>query len=148
MAQSERERANIWLIREDSWAVERRYPGGLWYDVSVPLAQLDGYVVRLEDALAALDPAIVPFVMGHLGDGNLHLTIARVPAPEGLYDDVAAIVYDGLVAAGGSFSAEHGIGLEKKSALAVHGDPGKLAAMHAVKQALDPNGIMNPGKVM
>ena len=148
MAQNERERANIWLIREDTWAVERRFPGGLWYDVSVPLAGLDAYVARLEGALAVLDPAIMPFVMGHLGDGNLHLTIARDPAPDTLYEAIADIVYDGLAAAGGSFSAEHGIGLEKKAALAAHGDPGKLAVMHAVKRALDPDGIMNPGKVM
>jgi len=90
----------------------------------------------------------VAYVIGHLGDGNLHLTIAARAPLDAVKAEIEELVYDGLKSMGGSFSAEHGIGLEKKAALARLGDPGKLAAMKAVKQALDPLGLMNPGKVI
>ena len=135
-------------IREESWAVERCWPGGYWYDVSVPLNALDDYVDTLQAKLAASAEHAHFSCMGHLGDGNLHITVS---GPRGVRLDKAlvdAAVFSGLKAKGGSFSAEHGIGLEKMPALAAHGDPAKLAAARAVKQALDPDNLMNPGKVL
>jgi FAD/FMN-containing dehydrogenase len=147
VAASERERAEMWRVREDSWSIERLHPGGLWFDVSLPLNALDAYTERLVARLAAHDPALEAFVIGHLGDGNLHVTIAGPhPIPQ-RYDEIAPLVYEGIRSVGGSISAEHGVGLEKRAALAKFGDPGKLAAMRAIKQALDPLNLMNPGKV-
>ncbi len=144
LASSERERAELWRVRED-WAVDRVFPGGLWYDVSVPLPALGAYLSGLR---ARLDPALQLFVIGHLADGNLHLTVNADRPIGGRYDEVSAVVYDGLVALGGAFSAEHGIGLEKQAALLKYLDPVKLEVMRAVKRTLDPHGIMNPGKVL
>ena len=148
IAQSERERANMWQIREDSWGVQRQYPNGLWFDVSVPQSLMDDYVAAVCARIDVVDQELRVFVMGHLGDGNLHFTITKgVPIAE-LYPSVSDAVYDGLREMGGSFSAEHGIGTEKKSALAALCDPGKLDLMKTIKRAFDPNGIMNPGKVL
>ena len=87
------------------------------------------------------------FVIGHLGDGNLHVTVNASTPIRDAYDEIAPLIYDGLKEIGGSFSAEHGIGLEKRSALARYGDPGKRAMMRAIKRALDPGDLMNPGKI-
>lgn len=148
IAQNDRQAADFWRIREESWAVERRWPGGYWYDVSVPLRSLDDYVETLQRKLQAIAGGIHFSCMGHLGDGNLHITVS---AQSGCRPDktiVDAAVFSGLKAMGGSFSAEHGIGLEKMQALTAYGDPAKLAAARAVKQALDPDNLMNPGKVL
>ncbi|WP_108883159.1 FAD-linked oxidase C-terminal domain-containing protein [Anderseniella sp. Alg231-50] len=148
IAQNDRQASDFWRLREESWAVERRWPGGYWYDVSVPLSALDQYVRKLEEDLMAIAGNAHFSCMGHLGDGNLHITVS---APAGNPLDktlVDAAVFSRLKAMGGSFSAEHGIGLEKMRALAAYGDPAKLAAARAVKQALDPDNLMNPGKVL
>ncbi|NNJ74261.1 MAG: hypothetical protein HKP56_03805 [Anderseniella sp.] len=148
IAQNDRQASDFWRIREESWAVERQRPGGYWYDVSVPLNALDQYVCELKEDLKAIAADVHFSCMGHLGDGNLHITVS---APHGnrlgkALVDVA--VYSNLKAKGGSFSAEHGIGLEKMQALAAYGDPAKLAMARAIKQALDPDNLMNPGKVL
>lgn len=148
VAQSERERGNIWMVREESLGLEKKFPFGFWYDVSVPLNKLDAYIDRLEVQLKSLDKNIRIFAMGHLGDGNLHLTITRGAVMEELRSQISEIVYDGLTAMGASFSAEHGIGVEKLNDLARHCDSGKLQIMRLIKQALDPLNIMNPGKVI
>ncbi|MGI9513047.1 MAG: FAD-binding oxidoreductase [Anderseniella sp.] len=147
IAQNDRQASEFWRIREESWAVERRWPGGLWYDVSVPLNAMDDYVDTLQVKLNAISGDVHFSCMGHLGDGNLHITVS---VPGGVRLDKAlvdAAVFSELTAKGGSFSAEHGIGLEKMQALAAYGDPAKLVAARAIKQALDPDNLMNPGKV-
>ncbi len=148
IAKSEAERRVLWKLREDSWAVDRAMPGGLWYDVSVPLRRLDSYIAAMEQRLAEAVPEAQAFVIGHLGDGNIHVTIAAPSPLQEKRKAVTDIVYEGLKALGGAFSAEHGIGLEKRESLQRLGDPGKLAAMRAIKAALDPRGILNPGKVL
>jgi FAD/FMN-containing dehydrogenase len=148
IAKSAAEARAFWTLREDSWVVDRTYPHGLWFDVTVPLNKLGHYLQAIDDALNAAHPHVQAFVIGHLGDGNLHLTIAShqdlAPAKEA----ISAIVYQSLKPMGGSFSAEHGIGLEKREALARYGDPGKRALMVALKAALDHKCIMNPGKII
>ncbi len=148
IAQNDRQAADFWRIREESWAVERVWPGGLWYDVSVPLDRLDEYAQELAQRVSAISGDLHLSCMGHLGDGNLHITVA---APGGVTPDKKQVdnaVFAGLKQCGGSFSAEHGVGLEKMAALERHGDPGRLAAARAVKLALDPQNLMNPGKVL
>lgn len=149
MAGNARERDEIWRIREDSFALERILPHGLWYDVSVPLAGLDAYAAASAAGLAALDPDFRFYLFGHLGDGNLHITAGtgRSLASEQV-KAVDTVVYRGLKAAGGAISAEHGVGIEKRASLRAHGNPQKLRLMAAIKRAIDPEGLMNPGKVI
>ena len=79
---SEREISDVWRVRED-WAVDRRYPGGLWYDVSVPHQQLDAYFNGLKSTLNKIDSSLILFVLGHLGDSNLHITVTGEVPPRG-----------------------------------------------------------------
>ncbi len=147
VAQNDRQASDFWRIREDSWAVERQRPGGYWYDVSVPLEGLDQYVGELENDLKNIAANVHLSCMGHLGDGNLHVTVA---GSDGVHPDKELVdhaVLSRLRLKGGSFSAEHGIGLEKMKALAAYGDPAKLRFARAIKQAIDPESLMNPGKV-
>lgn len=147
MAQNEREAANIWRIREDTQAERKPAGEALWFDISVPLVGLDAYVDGLRARLTALDPVLKLSVIGHLADGNLHMTVYG----DGPLRDVEPIylaVEDGLKASGGSISAEHGIGLAKREMLSRNISPGALATMRAVKAALDPDDILNPGKVV
>lgn len=148
LAKNAVERDAMWLLREDSLAPDRAYPHGLWFDVSVPLGAIDAYMTQATDRIKAIDPAFHIFAIGHLGDGNLHLSVTRGTPAEDLYGAVCEALYDGLTEAGGSFSAEHGIGIEKRAALGRFGDPAKVAMMRVVKKAFDPLGIMNPGKVL
>jgi len=148
IAKSAKEARRFWILREDSWVVDRNYPHGLWFDVTVPLNELGRYLQSVDDALQASHRDALAFVIGHLGDGNLHLTIASHQDLSAAKEAISAIVYQSLKPIGGSFSAEHGIGLEKREALLRYGDPGKRAMMLALKAALDPKGIMNPGKVL
>ncbi|MCP5072204.1 MAG: FAD-binding oxidoreductase [Rhodobacteraceae bacterium] len=148
-AQNQQQADDIWLLREDTMSLGRSYPHALWFDISVPLAHLDSYADRVAQRLRALDPTLINFALGHLGDGNLHYSIASPgPIGIGLAAAIEETVLDGLKPVGGSFSAEHGVGLEKRSALERYGDPGKLALMRQIKSLLDPNNICNPGKVI
>ena len=141
------EERDLWRVRED-WAVDRKYPGGLWYDVSVPIDRLAEYLARFESRLAQHDPHLRVYVVGHLADGNVHFTInAAAPITE-RYAEIASIVYAGLKELGGSFSAEHGIGLEKRASLEQWAGEARMRLMHSVKAVFDPCGIMNPGKVL
>lgn len=148
LAKNAEERRRMWLIREESWEADKAFPHGFWYDVSVPQGALDRYARNLFAHAGELDPAMKVFLFGHLGDGNMHLTVTTGREMPELHETVDAAVFAGLAECGGSFSAEHGIGLEKRAHLARRGDPAKLAIMRSVKQAIDPLGIMNPGKVL
>jgi FAD/FMN-containing dehydrogenase len=108
---------------------------------------MEAYVA---DALARLEkewPAYRRFVFGHLGDGNLHFIVAGPPSREAKHG-IERCVYEPLAARSGSVSAEHGIGLEKQPWLPLSRSPAELALMQQIKRALDPNGILNPGRVL
>ena len=147
LAQNLAQRATFWRIRED-WAVDREHPGGLWYDVSVPIVRLPLYLEGCRGRLAAHDSTLELFVIGHLADGNVHLTVNGTQPISERYEEIAPLLTDPLAALGGSFSAEHGIGLEKKPTLLRLGSARRLALMRHVKALFDPNGIMNPGKML
>ena len=149
VAKNDRERKDIWRVREDSFVIDAELPGGMWVDVSVPLGELDAYVAGVVRDLAAIDPALRAYAIGHLADGNLHYTITKgEPLGGELSAAITSALYEPLKPMGGSFSAEHGIGTEKKNYLAKYASPEKLHLMRSIKQMLDPNGIMNPGKVL
>ncbi|MCF6370507.1 FAD-binding oxidoreductase [Rhizobium halophilum] len=138
----------LWDIREDSGFYYAEIPEAASFDVSVPPTYLDCYVAQLERRLRALDPTYAAYVYGHVADGNLHLTlIKRGPLPERELRAVENAVYANVGEAGGSFSAEHGVGLEKRHGYETFTSPEKRALARALKQALDPKGMFNPGKV-
>lgn len=149
VAKNERERRDIWRIREESFIVDNVVPHCSWFDISVPLGRIDEVIQGVEARMTALDAEIGIWVMGHLGDGNLHYTIGSGQPVCGVRKgEIADAVYSGLKEMGGSFSAEHGIGTEKRASLAKHSNPEKLRLMREIKRIFDPQGIMNPGKVL
>lgn len=149
IAASKRQEADLWRLREDTDQLYRAHPAAPSYDVSVPLSEIGTYVDHVANGLSQLDDGIEPFVFGHLADGNLHIVLNRNgPLGDDLSGRVEAVLYAPLRAFGGSFSAEHGVGVKRMSYLNSSTDPGKLKMMALVKQALDPARLMNPGKVL
>jgi len=150
IAQNEAQRRHFWHIRESIPAANKRIGAISSHDISVPVAELPGFIAR---AGAALPPQLRVNCFGHMGDGNLHYNIfppkgeARAGYME-QREELARLVFDIVAEFGGSFSAEHGVGRLKVAELERYGDAGKLATMRRIKTALDPNGIMNPGAVL
>ena len=124
------------------------------HDIALPISRIPDFVAATDAALARAFPGIRLVDFGHLGDGNLHYNVRRPigVAPDAFLRDhedaVNAIVYDAVVRHGGSISAEHGIGALKRDELARRKQPLALALMRAIKTALDPQGRMNPGRVL
>lgn len=148
-AQSGQQAVDIWALREDTLSMGRMFPHCEWFDISIPLASLDDMVKTIETRIHALNRGLRIHVLGHLGDGNLHYSIVHEsPISQDLKASIKSAVMDSLKDIGGSFSAEHGIGTEKRAALQTYGDPGKLMLMRAIKRTFDPNNICNPGKVL
>jgi len=147
IAQSLDQARKFWDIREDSGFFYPEIPNAPSFDISVPPAYLDIYVAGLTERLTAIDPTYAAYVYGHVADGNLHLTLIKPgPLPEAELLAVEDAIYAGVQAAGGSFSAEHGVGLEKRHAYEKHLPPEKQALARTIKQAIDPKGLFNPGK--
>jgi FAD/FMN-containing dehydrogenase len=145
ISNSETERRAIWAIREDVWQVKHIAPL-LTFDVSLPIETMRTYAEEVTASVKAFAGEDRTFVFGHMADGNLHLIVAAG-------DDAATrarvegMVYRPLAAIGGSVSAEHGIGLEKRDYLPLSRTPAEISTMRLLKRALDPKGILNPGKV-
>jgi FAD/FMN-containing dehydrogenase len=111
-------------------------------DIALPFDQLTAFAAAVRDRVEAVAPGSQVILFGHLGDGNLHVNVLGPPPDDAAVDDA---VLDLVVERGGSISAEHGIGVVKRAALARSRPAAELAAMRAVKDALDPRGILNPG---
>ncbi|WP_138935191.1 FAD-binding oxidoreductase [Roseovarius arcticus] len=152
IAQSEGQRAEFWSVRESVPEANRHIGAVSSHDVSLPLGAVAEFIEQAGQAIAALGDFRIN-CFGHLGDGNLHYNVFPVPGRrredhEDQRDAIKRAVHDLVDAMGGSVSAEHGIGRFKVDDLERYGDPTKLAAMRAIKAALDPRGIMNPGAVL
>jgi FAD/FMN-containing dehydrogenase len=152
IAQSEAQRAAFWAVRETIPEANRRIGAISSHDISLPLGEIAGFIDEAGAALATLGHWRIN-CFGHLGDGNLHYNVfppkgESRDAHEGRGEAIKSLVHDMAHARGGSVSAEHGIGRLKVDDLEKYGDPAKLAAMRAIKAALDPLGIMNPGAVL
>ncbi|MDO8324005.1 MAG: FAD-binding oxidoreductase [Phenylobacterium sp.] len=145
IAKSQAERDRMWALRDDVAQTARNGPI-ITFDVSLPIAAMEAYVAEVRGALAARWPQAGMTVFGHLGDGNLHLIISVVEPDT--RSEIEEMVYGPLRARAGSISAEHGIGLQKRPYLAYSRNPEELALMRTLKTALDPRGILNPGKVI
>jgi len=153
MATSLAQRAALWKLRESVPEAQRAEGASIKHDVSVPVAALPEFAAEATAAVLAIVPAGRMVAYGHVGDGNLHFNVS-VPAggndreflahAGAIHDAVHAIVRRYR----GSISAEHGIGRLKVEALARHKGAVDLDVMRAIKRALDPHGILNPGKVL
>ncbi|MET3527976.1 FAD-binding oxidoreductase [Phenylobacterium koreense] len=147
IAKSQVERDAFWAMRDDVRQVARFGPI-MSFDVSLPISEMEGFVAEVRKALAACWSQTKPIIFGHLGDGNLHVIVAPVPAEPRARARIEDIVYSAVRERDGSISAEHGIGLEKKAYLSWSRSPEEVALMRRLKVALDPRNTLNPGKVI
>lgn len=153
IAASEAQAEALWRIRDSISEAEKADGPAAKHDLSVEVSAMPRFMVEAAPAVEARFPGTRVIAFGHLGDGNVHFNV-RAPAgagaewPDGEGAAVTSFVHDLVVAAGGSISAEHGIGQMRLAELARLGDPARLAAMRAIKEALDPHGILNPGKLV
>jgi D-lactate dehydrogenase (cytochrome) len=143
----------FWRIREMFGEVQRYAGGSIKHDVSVPVAAVPAFIAEANAAVTALIPGARPLPFGHLGDGNIHYNVNQpVGADKDDYlkrwDEVNAVVFAVVKKYGGSISAEHGVGVMKRDLLPSVKDPVALDLMRSLKALLDPNGILNPGKVL
>jgi FAD/FMN-containing dehydrogenase len=155
IAVNEAQAEAFWRIRESLSESEKAQGPALQYDISVPVARMPAFMVEAAAAAERTFPGTTASSFGHLGDGNVHF---HVRAPKGTADGPAwiaaegqtinAFVHDAVVAAGGSISAEHGIGQMKRAELGRLASPARLHAMRAIKAAFDPQGLMNPDKLI
>lgn len=148
IAKSSQERQNMWAIREAAAEIVVGREPHVDTDVSVPLENVETFLDLAHQRLKMIDPAAETTTVAHLGDGNLHFSSYPSRIDATLNAEIRAMVDDTACELGGSFSAEHGIGLAKLGTMVRIKDPVAMAAMQAVKSALDPKGIMNPGKVL
>ena len=153
VAESLSQRQSLWRLRELLPELQKPEGGSIKHDVSVPLAHVPDFLAEADAAVAALIPGARPVPFGHLGDGNIHYNITQpVGADRAAYlarwYDVNAAVHAVVKKYGGSISAEHGIGVMKRKLLPEVKDPVALDVMRMLKKTLDPNAILNPGKVL
>ncbi|MBL8276238.1 MAG: FAD-binding oxidoreductase [Pelomonas sp.] len=154
IAQNLQQAKAFWHLRESIPLAQAQAGLNIKHDIALPVSAIPGFVQEMDAALAAYLPGIEVIDFGHLGDGNLHY---NVQAPAGVAPaaflaaheaPINAMVYDAVGRRGGSISAEHGIGRLKREELAARKDPTALALMRAVKQALDPLNLLNPGRLL
>jgi len=143
----------FWRIREMFGEVQRHIGASIKHDVSVPVAAIPAFIEQANAAVSKLIPGTRLLPFGHVGDGNIHYNVTQ---PEGSdkaeflarWDEVNAVVFAVVKKFGGSISAEHGVGVMKRDILHLYKDPVALELMRGLKRMLDPNGILNPGKVL
>lgn len=153
IAQSEAQADAFWAIRHDMSEAQGPEGASMKHDVAVPLARVPELLERADMAIRKAVEGARPVMFGHMGDGNIHLNVSQPSGgdPEAFMSreaEVNALVYDIVGDLGGSVSAEHGIGRTKRELLRKVKPPLELEMMRAVKRALDPQGIMNPGRVL
>ncbi|MFF7710962.1 FAD-linked oxidase C-terminal domain-containing protein [Pseudomonas sp. NPDC007930] len=153
LAQSLAQSEAMWQLRENMSEAQAREGRNMKHDISLPLSRLEAFVASTEQQLAEQFPGVRHYTFGHLGDGNLHYNVA---APLGMsseahmarYAALSQVVHDNAHAHGGSISAEHGIGQRKRDLLPRYKSAVELQLMRRLKQALDPDNRLNPGKVI
>jgi FAD/FMN-containing dehydrogenase len=151
-ASSDAQRESLWRLRETIPEAQRQEGAGLKHDISVEPRRLPQFIDEGRALLARIVPEARLVAYGHLGDGNLHFNLSPANAADhslaAAADQVRRAVHDLVAGYNGSISAEHGIGQSKVAELSRYEDPVALALMHELKKAIDPLGIMNPGKVL
>ncbi|MFI5409601.1 FAD-binding oxidoreductase [Kaistia sp. UC242_56] len=153
IAQSLADRAMFWRMRHGMSEAQKPEGGSIKHDVSVPVASVPAFLSEAIAAIEAFIPGCRPVPFGHLGDGNIHFNISQPVGADkqaflDRWDEVNALIHGIVSRYNGSISAEHGIGRLKRDLLPAAKGPVAMAMMHSIKQALDPNGILNPGKML
>jgi FAD/FMN-containing dehydrogenase len=153
LAASEAQAEAFWKLRDSISEAERAEGQTLAHDISVAVADMPAFIIDAAEKVERAFPGVAASGFGHLGDGNIHFHVraASHAAPdwyESEGEKITRLVGDLVTAAGGSISAEHGIGQLKRAEFARLAPPGRVHALRAIKQALDPLGIMNPGKLI
>lgn len=154
ISNSESQAEAFWKLRDSISEAERAEGPAMQHDISVPVADMARFIIEGGAAVEAQFPGTEVAAFGHMGDGNVHFHVAApkgsdpVRWPDAPGKQISGFVHDLVVAAGGSISAEHGIGQMKRDELARLSDPARLMALRAIKLAMDPKGIMNPGKLI
>lgn len=153
IAQSETQRAAFWRLRESLSDLQRLEGGSIKHDVSVPVSRMGDFIARATAAVEDRLPGVRPVPFGHIGDGNVHFNLSQPVAMDkaaflDLWDEMNAIVHGIVREMGGSISAEHGVGQLKRDEIAATKSPVEMELMRSLKRALDPKGILNPGKVV
>lgn len=153
LAASESQADDFWRLREQLSECQRYEGGSIKHDVSVPISRVADFLVETSAACEAEMPGIRVCAFGHIGDGNIHYNLSQPVGMDkaaflGEWHHFNRIVHDAVAARGGSIAAEHGVGLYKRDELPVYKDPVALALMATVKRALDPQNLLNPGKVV
>jgi FAD/FMN-containing dehydrogenase len=154
VAASEAQAEAFWRIRDSLSEAERASGPAVQHDISVPVADMPRFMTEGAAEAEARFPGTHATAFGHLGDGNVHFHVRAAPGTDRdvFYAEqapaITRLVHDMVVAAGGSISAEHGIGQMKRAELERLGPPSRIAALRAIKSALDPHGILNPGKLV
>ena len=144
---------SLWRLREATSEAQKPEGGSIKHDVSVPIARIPEFLEKAAAVVEQVCPGARPVAFGHFGDGNVHYNVSQPPSMDkadylALWGPMSDAVHDLVAATGGSISAEHGIGQMKRAALARFKSPVEIALMRKLKTALDPNGILNPGKVL
>ncbi|MFE9689213.1 FAD-binding oxidoreductase [Micromonospora sp. NPDC005806] len=153
VASSPAQAAALWALREGISEAQNHEGPSLKHDVSVPVSRIPAFLERTDRALGQVVPGIRIVAYGHVGDGNLHYNLSK---PDGSDDDefraragdLARVIYDSTSAFDGSISAEHGLGQSKRGIIADYKDSHELELMRGLKQLIDPQGLMNPGKLL
>jgi FAD/FMN-containing dehydrogenase len=153
IAESLEQAKAFWRIRELFGEVQRHIGASVKHDISVPVAAIPAFIAEADAAVMKLIPGSKTLPFGHVGDGNIHYNVIQ---PDGVdkkaflarWDEVNEVVFAVVKKFGGSISAEHGVGIMKRDILHEYKDPVAIDLMHGIKKLLDPNGILNPGKVL
>ena len=158
LAASLDQRAAFWRLRENMSEMQKHEGGSIKHDISVPVSSVPAFLAKADAAVARLAPGVRIVAFGHLGDGNIHYNLSQPEGPDktgpakaaflALWPQANALVHALAREFGGSISAEHGIGALKRDLLPGVKDQTALAVMRAIKAALDPKTILNPGKVL
>jgi len=153
IAESLEQAKSLWRLRESLPEAQKHEGGSIKHDVSVPVSQVPAFIAAATQAVTAKFPGCRPVPFGHVGDGNVHYNVSQPVGADkaayiGQWEAMNRIVHDLVVGMNGSISAEHGIGLLKVEEMKHYKDTVELDLMRTLKRALDPTGLMNPGKVV
>ncbi len=153
IASNETQRSALWALRENLSEAQKREGASIKHDVSVPISAIPSFLQRATAAVLAVVPGARPVSFGHIGDGNIHFnfSVPKDRSPDAFlahWDEIQRIVHDIVHEFGGSISAEHGIGVQKRDQLPRYKSALEMELMRTLKRALDPKNILNPGKVI